>query len=42
MEKLPAVPEEDAMTHDNRLPEFKTPAGLGLISRSGNDGYRLE
>jgi hypothetical protein len=42
MEKLPAVPEEDAFTVDNRLPEFKNPGGLGLISRSGNDGHRLE
>ena len=40
-EKLPAVPEEDAITTDNRLPEFKTPNGLGLIARTGNDGYRL-
>lgn len=39
-EKLPAVEEETQQ--DNRLPNFKVPADLGLISRSGIDGYRLE
>jgi hypothetical protein len=27
---------------DTRLPDFKPPAGLGLLSRCGTDGYRIE
>jgi hypothetical protein len=42
MEKLPAVPEEDAFTVDNRLPEFRPATGVNLLPRTGNDGYRLE
>jgi hypothetical protein len=40
-EKLPAVAEYEEEP-DNRLPNFKVPADLSLISRSGIDGYRLE
>ena len=40
-DKLHPVPEEEAQS-DGRLPDFKTPSGLNLISRGGVDGYRLE
>jgi hypothetical protein len=44
MEKLQPVPEEgeEAPFVDTRLPDFKVPKGLGLISRGQIDGYRLE
>ena len=41
LDKLHPVPEEDAMT-DNRLPDFKVPPNLNLLSRGAIDGYRLE
>jgi hypothetical protein len=40
-EKLPGVVIEEEEV-DNRLPNFKVPPDLNLISRSGIDGYRLE
>jgi len=40
-EKLQPVPEEDAVT-DTRLPDFKVPAGLDLLSRGAIDGFRIE
>jgi hypothetical protein len=40
-EKLPPVPEEDAVS-DNRLPDFKAPAGFNMLNRNSVDGHRLE
>jgi hypothetical protein len=35
------VPEEDAYSQaDVKLPDFKVPSGLNIISRSTTDGYR--
>lgn len=41
MQKLPVVPEEEE-AKDTRLPDFKNPEGIGMISRGGVDGYRQE
>ena len=41
MQKLPVVPEEEEIK-DTRLPDFKNPEGINLVSRGGVDGYRQE
>ena len=41
MQKLPVVPEEEEVK-DTRLPDFKNPEGINLVSRGGVDGHRQE